>query len=99
MSHHTDIGGRVAGGNACDSSEIYQEGLRIPPLKLYAEGQPNETVFRILEKAVRVPDKVLGDLHGQLAALSYGETEYMRLAKRFGIEEITEFINRTLIDG
>ena len=91
MSHHTDIGGRVAGGNACDSSEIYQEGLRIPPLKLYAEGQPNETVFRILEKAVRVPDKVLGDLHGQLAALSYGETEYMRLAKRFGIEEIAEY--------
>ena len=31
MSHHTDIGGRVAGGNACDSTEIYQEGLRIPP--------------------------------------------------------------------
>ena len=35
MAHQTDIGGRVAGGNACDSSEIYQEGLRIPPVKLY----------------------------------------------------------------
>ena len=35
MTHQTDIGGRVAGGNACDSTEIYQEGLRIPPLKLY----------------------------------------------------------------
>ena len=91
MSHHTDIGGRVAGGNACDSSEIYQEGLRIPALKLYDEGQPNETIFRILEKAVRVPDKVLGDLHGQLAALAYGETEYLRLAKRFGIEEINQY--------
>ena len=43
MSHHTDIGGRVAGGNACDSSEIYQEGLRIPPLKLFEEGVANET--------------------------------------------------------
>ena len=53
MSHHTDIGGRVAGGNATDSTEIYQEGLRIPPLKLYEKGVPNETLFRILEKAVR----------------------------------------------
>ena len=62
MAHQTDIGGRVAGGNACDSSEIYQEGLRIPPVKLYDEGIPNETVFRILEKAVRVPDIVMGDI-------------------------------------
>src|SRR5207249_4398919 len=35
VAHHTDVGGRVAGGNACDSTEIYQEGLRLPPLKLY----------------------------------------------------------------
>ena len=97
MSHHTDIGGRVAGGNACDSTEIYQEGLRIPPLKLYSEGVPNETIFRLLEKAVRVPDKVLGDLHGQLAALDYGENEYIRLAKRFGIEEMSQYTER-LVD-
>ena len=44
MSHHTDIGGRVAGGNACDSTEIYQEGLRIPPLKLYERGVANDTL-------------------------------------------------------
>ena len=49
MSHHTDIGGRVAGGNACDSSEIYQEGLRIPPLKLYEKGNPNEALIRVIE--------------------------------------------------
>ena len=61
MSHHTDVGGRVAGGNSSDCTEIYQEGLRIPPLKLYERGEPNRTLFRIIEKAVRVPDKVLGD--------------------------------------
>ena len=71
MSHHTDIGGRVAGGNACDSTEIYQEGLRIPPLKLYERGVANDTLFRLLEKAVRVPDKVLGDLTGNIACLLY----------------------------
>ncbi len=47
--HHTDMGGRVPGGNAADSSEIYQEGLRIPPSKIYEKGQPNRTLLRIIE--------------------------------------------------
>ena len=45
ICHHTDVGGRVAGSNASDSTEIYQEGLRIPPLKLYDAGRRNETLF------------------------------------------------------
>ena len=73
MSHHTDVGGRVAGGNSSDCTEIYQEGLRIPPLKLYRRGKPDRTLFRIIEKAVRVPDKVLGDLRGQVSALRLAE--------------------------
>ena len=96
MSHHTDIGGRVAGGNACDSTEIYQEGLRIPPLKLYERGQPNETLFRILEKAVRVPDKVLGDIYGNIASLHYGEREYMKLVQRYGLEELEGYVQELL---
>ena len=91
MAHQTDIGGRVAGGNASDSTEIYQEGLRIPPLKLYQRGEPNETLFRILEKAVRVPDQVLGDIHGQGAALYYGEQEFQRLVQRYGVEELLAY--------
>ena len=96
MTHHTDIGGRVAGGNACDSTEIYQEGLRIPPLKLYQRGEYNETLFRILEKAVRVPDKVMGDLRGQVAALEFGEREFLRLASRFGVEDIDQYMGELL---
>jgi N-methylhydantoinase B len=88
MSHQTDMGGRVAGSNASDSTEIYQEGLRIPPLKLYEEGRPNEALFRILEKAVRVPDKVLGDVRGQVTALRLGEQELLRLAERYGADEL-----------
>ena len=91
MTHHTDIGGRVAGGNACDSTEIYQEGLRIPPLKLYERGEPNEALFRILEKAVRVPEKVMGDLSGQVAALYHGERELLRLVDRYGLEDLISY--------
>jgi N-methylhydantoinase B len=99
MSHQIDIGGRVAGGNACDNSEIYQEGLRIPPLKLYEEGRRNATLFRILEKAVRVPDKVVGDITGQVAALNFGETELRALVGRIGVAEFrretTELVDYT----
>lgn len=97
MAHQTDIGGRVAGGNACDSSEIYQEGLRIPPVKLYDEGIPNETVFRILEKAVRVPDIVMGDIAAQIAAIHYGEGEFLKVLDRYGLENFQQYVEE-LVD-
>ena len=82
--HHTDIGGRVAGGNASQSTEIYQEGLRIPPLKFHDRGQPNGTLLRIIEQNVRVPDKVLGDLQAQVSACALGVRGYQELAQRYG---------------
>ena len=96
MAHHTDIGGRVAGGNACDSTEIFQEGLRIPPVKLFDEGVPNETVFRILEKAVRVPDIVMGDLAAQVAAIHYGEEEFLKIGERYGVENLQQYTEELL---
>src|SRR6266404_6345551 len=66
-------GERVACSNASDSTEIYQEGLRIPPVKMYDQGEPNETLFRIFEKNVRVPVKVLGDIRAQLSACHIAE--------------------------
>ena len=73
VCHHTDVGGRVPGSNASDSTEIYQEGLRIPPLKLYERGERNETLFALIESNVRVPVKVFGDLRAQLAACHIAE--------------------------
>ena len=87
IAHHVDVGGRVAGSQAFDSTEIYQEGLRIPPLKLFDGGVPNETLYRIIEKAVRVPEQMLGDLQAQVSALYAGERECVKLVERLGIEE------------
>src|SRR5919108_4953159 len=84
VAHHTDIGGRVAGGNACDSTEIYQEGLRLPPLKLYAAGRADEGLFRLIERNVRVPRMVLGDLRAQLAACHIGAQGFRALLERHG---------------
>ena len=81
LAHMTDIGGRIPGGNASDSTEIYQEGLRIPPSRLWREGEPDETMFRLIERNVRVPDKVLGDIRSLVAACVVGEREMKMLAR------------------
>jgi N-methylhydantoinase B len=73
LAHMTDIGGRIPGGNASDSTELYQEGLRIPTSRLWREGEPDETLFRLIEKNVRVADKVLGDIRSLIAACVVGE--------------------------
>jgi len=97
ICHQTDMGGRVAGSNASDSTETYQEGLRIPPVKMYDRGEPNETLFRLIEKNVRVPDRVFGDLRAQLAACHIAETAFLRLLERHGVEQVGDWM-RELID-
>src|SRR5579885_3009927 len=84
VCHHTDVGGRVAGSNASDSTEIYQEGVRIPPLKLYEAGRRNETFFALMAANVRVPVKVFGDFRAQLAACHIAEKGVAELARRYG---------------
>jgi len=97
IAHHTDIGGKTAGGNGCDATEIYQEGLRIPPLKLYEGGVPNEAIFQILARNVRIPVQVLGDLRAQLAACHIGQQGLLRLIERYGAERLQSHF-RELLD-
>lgn len=96
IAHQTDIGGRVSGGNACDNTEIYQEGLRIPPLKLFERGVPNEAIFALLEKNVRVPDKVLGDVRAQIAALHTGERDFLQLVQEYGLQDLQGYMTELL---
>ncbi|MEN0075505.1 MAG: hydantoinase B/oxoprolinase family protein [Paracraurococcus sp.] len=85
ICHHTDVGGRVPGSNASDSTEIYQEGLRIPPLRLYERGRRNATLEALIERNVRVPVKVFGDLRAQLAACTIAERAFRDLVARAGV--------------
>ena len=89
--HQVDIGGRVAGSNACDSTEVYAEGLRIPPLKLYERGAPNQTLFSLLEKNVRVPVQLMGDFRAQVASLTAGEAGLADLIQRFGAATLRRY--------
>ena len=96
VAHHTDVGGIVPGSNSTNSTEIYQEGLRIPTLKLYDRGAANETLFALIEKNVRVPDKVLGDLRAQIAAANIGERQYLALYHRYGADDMRRYMDALL---
>jgi len=96
-SHHVDTGGRVPGSNAADSTEIYQEGLRIPPCRLYDRGEANDTLFRIIEKNVRAPTMYFGDLRAQLAATHTAETQFLELIARHGRAAVASLMTE-LID-
>ncbi len=97
VCHHTDVGGRVPGSNASDSTEIYQEGLRIPPLKLYDKGTRNETLFALIETNVRMPVKVFGDLRAQLAACHIAEAALIEMAARYGNAKLQDYMTE-LVD-
>ena len=85
-AHQADVGGRVPGSNAADSTEIYQEGLRIPPMKLFDRGARNETLWRLIERNVRIPVQVFGDLRAQLAACEIAEREIRARVARHGLD-------------
>jgi N-methylhydantoinase B len=91
LAHQTDIGGRVAGGNASDSTEIYQEGLRLPPVKLYDAGEPVEAIFRIIERNVRVPKTVIGDIRSEVAACTTGERQLLALIGKYGRDDFEAY--------
>ena len=97
VCHHTDVGGRVPGSNASDSTEIYQEGLRIPPLKLFDRGTRNNTLWALIERNVRVPVKVFGDLRAQLAACHISERSLIELARHYGVQKVEHYMTE-LID-
>ena len=92
ICHHTDVGGRVPGSNASDSTEIYAEGLRIPPLKLYEKGVANSTLFRMIERNVRMPGRVFGDLRSQLAACEIAARGMTDLVSRYSADGIRELM-------
>ena len=96
VCHHCDVGGRVAGSNASDSTEIYAEGLRIAPMKLYAAGKPNETILTFIEKNVRLPVQLFGDLRAQLAACHIAEKQFAELVARYGAEPTKVLLQATI---
>ncbi len=96
LCHHIDMGGMAPGSYAATATEVFQEGLRIPPLKLIEDGRLNEAVWAMIGQNVRKPALMLGDLQSQLASLDVGAAAIKRLAARIGGATLVEATNRIL---
>ena len=84
MTHHQDVGGMSPGSVPTNATEIFQEGIRIPPLKYVAAGALNKTLVKMLRQNVRIPDNFFGDLNAQVAACNVGERRLRELAAGYG---------------
>ena len=90
VQHHTDIGGRFPGGMGLVCTQVYEEGLRLPAVRFYENGEPIESVREIIAAAVRVPDDVLGDLEAGIAACRRGERALTALFDKYGSERVVD---------
>ena len=93
--HHSDIGGRVAS----DNRQVYEEGIFIPPLKLYAAGVLNESVLELIRWNVRTPEEVTGDIRSQVAANHVCAQKVIEMLEDEGLDTLDdladEIIDRT----
>jgi N-methylhydantoinase B len=87
-AHWTEVGGKDPGSWTTDSTEIFQEGLQLPCVKLWNAGQPVQSVIDVIAANVRLPEMTLGDLHAQAAALRLGETRFLELCGKYGVEVV-----------
>ena len=88
FGHHDDIGGRVPGSMPGTAVTVFEEGLAIPPVKLYSEGVRNEAVFTIIKRNTRVPDMLAADLDSEIQACVMGAQRMASLFERFGTETV-----------
>ena len=82
--HWPDIGGAVPGGFSANATEIEQEGLRLPPVKLFKAGTMDPEIYAIITSNIRIADQRIGDIRAQAAALSIGERRLTQLLDRYG---------------
>ena len=90
--HWPDTGGSVPGGFSAKATEVEQEGLRLPPVKLYKGGVIDEEILAIILSNIRVADQRIGDIKAQAAALSVGEKRFEELIDRYGSEIVKKAI-------
>ena len=95
-AHHTDIGGKAPGSIAGDSTELYQEGLIIPPIKFVREGEIDEELSNFIKANVRTPETQIGDLRAQIAANNIGIARLIELVENYGLEVVQEAMDSVM---
>jgi N-methylhydantoinase B len=90
--HWPDIGGMVPGGFSAHATEVEQEGLRLPPVKLFKRGEMDSEIYAIVTSNIRIADQRIGDIKAQAAALKVGEKRLTGLIDRYGEDTVVAAI-------
>ena len=94
--HWPDVGGMVPGSMSGNATEIYQEGIRIPPIKIMEQGRMNDAALEILMANMRVPEERIGDFEAGIAACHVAETRIRELCERYGVDQLLEAVRLDL---
>jgi N-methylhydantoinase B len=97
LIHHVDVGGGAAGGYNAHAVEIFQEGFRLPPVKIMRAGEMQDDLLNTILQNVRDPETFRGDFLSQIAALEMGARGIRALATRYGVEQLTA-VGEALLD-
>lgn len=98
-AHWTEVGGKDPGSFTNDSTDIYQEGIQFPCIKLFEKGEINESMVEMIKYNVRFPDLSLGDMWAQIAALKIGEKRFVELCSKYEQETVLASIDLLLSQG
>ena len=95
-THWSDVGGMTPGSYSGEARSIFQEGVRIPPIKLYEGGKPNKAAHDLILSNMRIPEERLGDLNSAIGACRIAEARINKLIEKYGKETVRECMRRNL---
>ncbi len=95
-AHHSDVGGKVPGSMAPDATDLYQEGLIVPPVRLLKQGKIDKEILSLLISNVRTPEVQMGDFQAQVAANTSGKRRLKALAEEHGVERLNQAIEQAM---
>lgn len=90
IAHKADVGGTVPGSTYGSATELYHEGMMLPPIRIHRAGQPVDDVMRLISANTRAPYVVLGDISGQIGVTRIGRKHIQEICARFGVDTVLE---------
>ncbi|MCL4559524.1 MAG: hydantoinase B/oxoprolinase family protein [Chloroflexi bacterium] len=92
MGHWTEVGGMSPGSWTTNSTEIFQEGLQFPCIKLFDQGKPNQSLIDLIRANVRTPDMTIGDMYAGVASIRVAERRFQELCDKYGLDLVQRAI-------
>ena len=97
IAHKADVGGTVPGSTYGSATELYHEGMMLPPIRIHSAGKPVEDVFRLISANTRAPYVVLGDISGQIGVTRIGRKHIKEMCRQFGPKTVIKAMDAMIV--